>query len=197
MSTRHLLRWPLRTFLTTLGTSLSVTLLITAVFAFDSIDYMIDNIFFRTERQDASVSLVEVLPLDVQFVPTDVVGQFSIGPFSLGVDDADLVLTFRNLHNFVPEAREHINKAAFDSLKPGGLYGVVDHTRRHNEPGTLENWRRMDPVLAIREIQAVGFEFVDFSGLHYRPDDELRFEVGRKTVRGNSDRFTLLFRKPE
>ena len=143
------------------------------------------------------LSQVEVLPLDVQFVPTDVVGQFSIGPFSLGVDDADLVLTFRNLHNFVPEAREHINKAAFDALKPGGLYGVVDHTRRHNEPGTLENWRRMDPVLAILEIQAVGFEFVDFSGLHYRPDDELRFEVGRKTVRGNSDRFALLFRKPE
>ena len=31
--------------------------------------------------------------------------------------------------------------------------------------------------------------------LHHRPDDELRFEVGRKTVRGNSDRFTLLFEK--
>jgi len=145
----------------------------------------------------AELSKVEVLPLDVQFVPTDIVGQFSVGPFSLGVDDADLVLTFRNLHNFVPEARDHINRAAFDALKPGGLYGVVDHTRRHNEPATLENWRRMDPVLAIREIQSVGFELVDYSDVHYRPDDELRFEVGRKTVRGNSDRFALLFRKPE
>lgn len=144
-----------------------------------------------------ALSKVEILPLDAQFVPTDIVGQFAIGPFGFGVDDVDLVLTFRNLHNFVPEARDHINHAAFDALKPGGLYGVVDHTRRHNEPGTLENWRRMDPVLAIREIQSVGFEFVDYSDLHYRPDDELRFEVGRKTVRGNSDRFTLLFRKPE
>jgi len=85
----------------------------------------------------------------------------------------------------------------FDALRPGGFYGVVDHTRRHNEPGTHENWRRMDPVLAIREIQSAGFELVEFSDLHYRPDDELRYEVGRKTVRGNSDRFTLLFRKPE
>ena len=86
--------------------------------------------------------------------------------------------------------------AAFDALKPGGLYGVIDHTRRHNDPDTSENWRRMDPVLAIVEIQAAGFELVDSSDLHYRPDDELRYEVGRKTVRGNTDRFTLLFKKP-
>lgn len=147
--------------------------------------------------EHAELSEVEILPVDVQFVPTDTVGLFEIGPFSIGIDDADLVLTFRNLHNFVPESRTNVNQAAFDALKPGGLYGVIDHTRRHNEPQTTENWRRMDPVLAIREIQAVGFELVDFADLHYRPDDELRYEVGRKTVRGNSDRFTLLFRKPE
>ena len=36
----------------------------------------------------------------------------------------------------------------------------------------------------------------NFSNLHYRPDDELRYEVGRRTVTGNTDRFTLLFRRP-
>jgi predicted methyltransferase len=51
-------------------------------------------------------------------------------------------------------------------------------------------------VLAIREIEAAGFEFVDFADLHFRPDDELRYEVGRKTVSGNTDRWTLKFRKP-
>ncbi|MGB5705919.1 MAG: FtsX-like permease family protein [Arenicellales bacterium] len=81
MSTRHLLRWPLRTFLTTLGTSLSVTLLVTAVFAFDSIDYMIDNIFFRTERQDASISLVEALPLDAQYSLRGLPGVKRVEPF--------------------------------------------------------------------------------------------------------------------
>jgi predicted methyltransferase len=59
-----------------------------------------------------------------------------------------------------------------------------------------ENGRRFDPVLAIKEIQQAGFVLVDYSTLHYKADDELRFEVGRKTVRGNSDRFTLLFKKP-
>jgi hypothetical protein len=40
-------------------------------------------------------------------------------------------------------------------------------------------------------------EFVDYSTLHYRADDELEYEVGRKSVTGNTDRFTLLFQKPE
>jgi predicted methyltransferase len=115
---------------------------------------------------------------------------------SLGVTDADIVFTFRNYHNFGSEGRAAMNRLAFAALKPGGVYAVVDHTRRHMQSDYDENRRRMDPVLAIKEIEAAGFEFVDFSDLHYRPDDELRHEVGRKTVTGNTDRWTLKFRKP-
>ncbi len=115
---------------------------------------------------------------------------------SLGVTDADMVLTFRNYHNFGPEGRAALNEAVFNALKSGGIYAVVDHTRRHNEPDNPENGRRMDPVLTILEIQSAGFELVGFSDLHYRADDELRYEVGRKTVTGNTDRFTLKFVKP-
>jgi len=115
----------------------------------------------------------------------------------LGVQNADMVLTFRNYHNFAAEGRATMNEAAFAALKPGGIYAVVDHTRRHMEANDDANRRRMDPVLAIMEIQAAGFEFVDYATLHLRPDDELRYEVGRKTVTGNTDRFTLKFRKPE
>lgn len=119
-----------------------------------------------------------------------------LAPFDFGVVDLDLALTFRNMHNFTPEARRNIDAAVFRSLRSGGLYGIVDHTRRHMEPMTDENRRRSDPVQIIHEVLAAGFEFVDYSDLHYRPDDELRYEVGRKTVTGNTDRFTLLFRKP-
>jgi putative ABC transport system permease protein len=59
MALRHLLRWPVRTLLTTIGTSLSVALLITALFSFDSVDYMIDTVFFRAERQDATLTFGE------------------------------------------------------------------------------------------------------------------------------------------
>ena len=56
MSFRQLIRRPVRSGLTTLGTSMSVALLVTALFSFDSIDYMIDVIFFQADRQDASLS---------------------------------------------------------------------------------------------------------------------------------------------
>ena len=114
---------------------------------------------------------------------------------SLGVTGADMVLTFRNYHNFGEEGRRAMNDAAWNALRPGGIYGVVDHTRRHMEADNGENGRRMDPVLAIKEIQAAGFRLVDYSDLHFRPDDELRYEVGRKSVTGNTDRFTLKFIK--
>lgn len=115
---------------------------------------------------------------------------------AIEVKDADMVLTFRNYHNFGAEGRAAMNQAAFNALKSGGIYAVVDHTRRHMEPDNSENRRRIDPVLAIKEIQAAGFELVDYSALHHIPDDELRYEVGRKSVTGNSDRWTLKFVKP-
>ncbi len=49
----------------------------------------------------------------------------------------------------------------------------------------------------IKEALDAGFEFAGYSPLHFKPDDELRYEVGRKSVTGNTDRFTLKFRKPE
>lgn len=150
-----------------------------------------------------ATAIIEAQGWDVEVIET---GNFSpvegsrlyqITDLDFGEGVFDMVLTFRNLHNFNEVGRNAINAAALRALKPGGRYGVVDHTRRHMQADNYENWRRMDPVLAIKEIEAAGFEFVDYSDLHYRADDELVYEVGRKTVTGNTDRFTLLFQKPE
>lgn len=121
---------------------------------------------------------------------------FDLNLDSLGVKNADMVFTFRNYHNLSEQGRNRMNEVVFDALKSGGTYAVIDHTRRHMEDLNPENGRRFDPVQAIKEIQAAGFEFVDYSSLHYRADDELRYEVGRRTVTGNTDRWTLKFRKP-
>jgi len=121
---------------------------------------------------------------------------YTVDDFEFGVSDIDMILTFRNLHSFDATDREIINAQVFDALKSGGLYGVIDHTARHMEPASHENRRRLDPVMIIKELLDLGFEFVDFSDLHYRADDELEYEVGRRSVSGNTDRFTLLFRKP-
>jgi predicted methyltransferase len=113
------------------------------------------------------------------------------------VEPVDMVVTFRNYHNFSPADRATVNKSAFDVLKPGGYYGIEDHTRRHNEPVTRDNSRRVDPVLVIKEVQDAGFVFVDFSNVYYRPEDALTLEVGNPAVTDRTDRIALLFRKPE
>lgn len=139
---------------------------------------------------------VQVLDIGVNLERDGPFRTNNIPAFEFAVSDIDMAVTFRNMHNFTPDGRRNINRAVFNALKSGGLYGVVDHTKRHMEAMTAENRRRADPVQIIHELTEAGFEFVDFADLHYRADDELRYEVGRKTVTGNTDRFTLLFRKP-
>ena len=116
--------------------------------------------------------------------------------FDFSEDDFDMVLTFWNLHNPSVEGRANLNKAVFDSLKSGGIYGVVDHTRRHMQPTSRPVGRRLDPVLVIKELLDTGFEFVDYSDMHFHPEEDLSQEVGTPGVRGATDRFTLKFRKP-
>lgn len=139
---------------------------------------------------------IKIVAEDAKLYRKDGERFYSLDADSLEVKDLDMVLTFRNYHNFSEEGRRSMNTMAFSALKPGGVYAVVDHTARHMEQQTPANRRRIDPVLAIKEIQEAGFEFVDYTDLHYRADDELRYEVGVKTVSGNTDRWTIKFRKP-
>jgi len=122
---------------------------------------------------------------------------YTITPFEFGEKDFDIVFTFRNYHNFNLKGRTQMNKAVFDALKPGGIYAVVDHTRRHMEKINDDNRRRIDPVLAIKEVLDAGFIFVDYTDLHARSADKLDLEVGNKDVTGRTDRFTLKFIKPK
>lgn len=122
-------------------------------------------------------------------------GSVDMKDTELSVSDLDLVLTFRNLHNMTPEGRMALYRSAYAALKDGGQFGAIDHTRRHMVADGPEMGRRLDPVIVIKEATAAGFTFVDFSDLHYRADDELRYEVGRRSVTGNTDRWTLLFQK--
>jgi predicted methyltransferase len=151
---------------------------------------------FADRMEQPGLEGVRVVAPDVALVPTERRGIFELEEASFGEAAYDAVLTFRNLHNLTPEARARLHRAVFAALRPGGVYGVVDHTRRHMEPDTPENRRRLDPVVALQELLDAGFVLEAWSDLHHRPDDELRYEVGRHTVTGNTDRFTFRLRKP-
>lgn len=62
MSLRGMQRWPVRAALTALGLSLSVALLVVSLFAFDSVEAMIDITFFQSERQHATLNFVDKKP---------------------------------------------------------------------------------------------------------------------------------------
>jgi len=122
--------------------------------------------------------------------------KYDLGKLTFKMNDADMVLNIREYHNFNLADKNKLNNAAFSALKSGGRYVIVDHSRRSMAPETKELGRREDPVKVILEVQAAGFVLEKSSDMFYRPDDELRYEVGRKTVTGNTDRFTLVFKKP-
>ena len=133
----------------------------------------------------------------------------------LGIEgEADVVLTFRNVHNWVKEGYDAaVYRAAYKALKPGGTFGVVEHrgpkgmTREQSaETGYMEQ----DTVIA--DIEAAGFRLVEASESNANPRDTKDHPRGvwtlpptyrlgdvdraRYEAIGESDRMTLKFRKP-
>jgi predicted methyltransferase len=134
---------------------------------------------------------------------------------SLGPDgSADAVLTFRNLHGWVGNGyAAEVHAAVFRVLKPGGVYGVVDHRA---PPGTTpEQTKKTGYVpedVAIQLATAAGFVLDARSEVNANPKDTKDYPEGvwtlppvlrlgdvdrdKYTAIGESDRFTLRFRKP-
>jgi len=140
---------------------------------------------------------VEILDDNFEFERRKGQRNYSIaGDFSFDVNDLDMVLTFRNTHNFNEDDNNRLYREIFKTLKSGGVFGVVGHNRRHMEPYDEARWRRVDPVGLIKQLQDIGFKFKDYSDVHYRPTDKLVHDTTHPHVNRDSDRFTMIFVKP-
>lgn len=127
---------------------------------------------------------------------------------------ADLVLTFRNVHNWSAQKTDtQVFRAFFDALKRGGTLGVVEHRAG---PGTpIEQQIKtgyMTEAYVIELAQKAGFKFVEKSEVNANPKDSKDhpngvwtlpptnrgFLLDRDKYRaiGESDRMTLRFQKP-
>jgi predicted methyltransferase len=103
---------------------------------------------------------------------------------------AALVMDHRNAENRARDKnRDPIRAMRFCRLRD-------DMTVIEFGPGSGWYTEILDPVRVIHEVLTAGFVFVDYSDMFFKADDELRYEVGRPTVKGNTDRFAFLFRKP-
>ncbi len=81
MALRHIVRWPVRAAMGALGTALSVALLVVALFSIDSIDFMIDVIYFQSDRQDATLSCASERPPSVMPAVRKLPGVLRAEPF--------------------------------------------------------------------------------------------------------------------
>jgi predicted methyltransferase len=127
---------------------------------------------------------------------------------------ADVVLTFRNVHNWLNDGMaEKFFKSFYDALKPGGVLGVVEHRAK---PGiTIEQSKKsgyMTEAHVIELATAAGFKLDAKSEVNANPKDTKDYEKGVWTLPpvltegdkdrakyqaiGESDRMTLRFVKP-
>lgn len=128
---------------------------------------------------------------------------------------ADLVVSFRNVHNWIARDTEMTAfQSFFTALKPGGTLGIVEHRGKPGE--TIDEMRKTGYVSEayVKALaQQAGFRFVGSSPVNYNPKDTKDYADGVWTLPptlrlgdkdrekylaiGESDRMTLKFIKPE
>jgi predicted methyltransferase len=113
----------------------------------------------------------------------------------------DLVFTAQNyhdLHNVPTLDIAAFNKSVFDSLKPGGLYVVVDHSAEAgSEVRDTSTLHRIDEATVKKEVMAAGFVFDGSSKVLANAADPRTAKVFAPSIRGKTDQFILKFRKPK
>jgi predicted methyltransferase len=117
----------------------------------------------------------------------------------------DFVWTSRNYHDLPAATRASVNTAAFDMLKPGGVYIVLDHSAvvgtgdfAMNQPGgAANNLHRIDENLVKLEVMKAGFKLVGESDILRNPKDSRTTKVFDASIRGDTDQFILKFEKPK
>ena len=85
----------------------------------------------------------------------------------------------------------------YDALKPGGVFGLVDHQALEGSGRAAgRTVHRINDELVREELEAAGFEFVGSSDFLRNPEDDNSVRVFSSPVWENTDRWVMLFRKP-
>ncbi len=128
---------------------------------------------------------------------------------------ADMVLTFRNTHDWLnhsPDTLAVAFNAAFEVLKPGGVFGVVEHRAKpfSDAVGSAKELHRIPEDYLIALGLKTGFRLAAVSQINANPKDPEDINVHRLPpdlagpdsehakleAVGESDRMTLRFVKP-
>jgi predicted methyltransferase len=127
---------------------------------------------------------------------------------------ADVVVTFRNIHGWLPGGYDDkVYAAAYRVLKSGGVFGVEEHRSRPGaDPSELKDTGYVPEDFVIKRVEAAGFKLAGKSEINANPKDTKDYAKGVWTLPptlrlgeqdkdkylaiGESDRMTLKFVKP-
>ncbi|MBL8271188.1 class I SAM-dependent methyltransferase [Steroidobacter sp.] len=144
------------------------------------------------------------------------IGDFGGGKFEPApAGSADVVVTFRNVHNWMGQGTAEQAFASFyKALKPGGILGVEEHRASNDQPQdpkAASGYVREDYTIALAE--KAGFKLLASSPLLNNPKDTKDYPKGvwtlpptlalgdqdraKYTAIGESDNFLLKFQKPQ
>jgi predicted methyltransferase len=134
---------------------------------------------------------------------------------NFGPDNSvDLLVTFRNIHSWMPKKYDgKVFAAAFKVLKSGGVFGVVEHRGKPgSKPEDLEKSGYVPEDYVIKKVEEAGFKLAAKSEINANPKDTKDYPDGVWTLPptlrkgevdkakflaiGESDRMTLKFVKP-
>lgn len=125
----------------------------------------------------------------------------AFGTFHLSAP-VDLFWTSRNYHDLLVAKYGVVDMAAFnrhvyESLKPGGLYIVLDHSAAAGTGASQAPLlHRIEEDFVRRQVEQAGFKFESASPLLRNPADDRKTSVFDKRIQGHTDQFILKFRKP-
>ncbi len=115
------------------------------------------------------------------------------------LDAVIMVLFYHDLY-WIGSDRAKMNASIMKALKPGGIFGVVDHSGRagtgSSEAATLH---RIEEKVLVEDITKAGFKLVEATDALREPGDTRDWNASPKAAgekRGHSDRFVLKFQKP-
>lgn len=160
------------------------------VYAYQPAEFVSFSADYGKSLKDVAAAYPNVTPIGSAFSALDL------------PDGLDLVFTVQNYHDlhlkpFPADTAAKVNAEVFKSLKPGGVYLIVDHEAKAGTGiADADTLHRIDIAAVKAEVEAAGFKLESESQLLDLPTDPRTANVFDPSIRGKTDQFVLKFRKP-
>ncbi len=120
------------------------------------------------------------------------------------LDAIVLVLSYHDVYHVDAENgwaaidKEKLLAELYNALKPGGIFGIVDHAAEPGAPPeTGTTLHRVDPVRVVADLKAAGFKPDGENDALRNAADDHTASVFDPAIRGKTDQFILRFRKAD